>query len=301
MCRRSLVDVDRGAPEHPTWAVVVANPLEVRGSADKALPPHRTRWIALGALLLVGLSLIGVGTVVRRGVATAPSGRVAPVQLRPGSVQGEPGAPYAVTWVGVDGHPVRWNPCRAIRWVNNPGAAPAGSLEETQAAFARLAAATGIQFEYAGETDEAPVVEREEVQARYGDGWAPILVAWAPLNGTPLGAGLGTMPDTEGVSTPAALSRPGDPSVIVSAQVVLESGRTLLPGFGSSESRGAVILHELAHALGLGHVPDPSQLMFVGNAMVSGPGELQAGDLAGLAALGRSGGCVPEPDPSTVD
>jgi len=171
-------------------------------------------------------------------------------------------------------------------------------LEETQAAFARLADATGIEFVYAGATDEAPAVDRDEAQARYGDGWAPILVAWAPLNGTVLGAGLGTMPDTVGVSTPAALSRPGDPSVIVSAQVVLEPGRALMPGFGSSEARGAVILHELAHALGLGHVPDPTQLMFVGNATTSGPGELQAGDLAGLAALGAAGGCVRGPDPS---
>ena len=33
-------------------------------------------------------------------------------------------------------------------------------------------------------------------------------------------------------------------------------------GFGTGVSLGALILHELAHAVGLGHVDDPDQLMY---------------------------------------
>ena len=51
----------------------------------------------------------------------------------------------------------------------------------------------------------------------------------------------------------------------------------------------SILLHELAHLVGLGHVEDPNQLMFpdAGNAVELGPG-----DLGGLAELGR-GRCFP--------
>ncbi|WP_269320367.1 matrixin family metalloprotease [Nocardioides sp. URHA0032] len=49
----------------------------------------------------------------------------------------------------------------------------------------------------------------------------------------------------------------------------------------------AVVMHELGHVLGLGHVEDPAQLMYSSNA-----GQLTygAGDLNELAKLG-SGSC----------
>ena len=45
----------------------------------------------------------------------------------------------------------------------------------------------------------------------------------------------------------------------------------------------AVDLHELAHVVGLGHVAEPMELMFVDN---SGQVELGPGDREGLARLG---------------
>ncbi len=289
------MDLD-GASPTTEWSIVLAE----RGmpvAPQSPTPVPRTRWLALGIALLVGLTLLGTGVVVRHLVRP----RAGVGDLRPGPVMGGPGASYAVTWLGAGGAPVRWNPCRPIRWVANLAGASPDAVDDVAAAFVRLSAASGLTFDYRGTTDEVPSVERPGVQARYGDDWAPLLVASAPLKGTPLGAGLGTGAETVGVATPLAITEPGKPTAIVSAQVVLEAGRPLVAGFGSSESRGSIVLHELAHALGLGHVPDPTQVMSSGGASGAGPGELQAGDLAGLAALGATGGCLDEPEPSVVD
>ena len=51
----------------------------------------------------------------------------------------------------------------------------------------------------------------------------------------------------------------------------------------------AIIMHELAHVVGLDHVNDPTQLMHAEN---SGQLDFGAGDRAGLALLG-TGKCVP--------
>jgi hypothetical protein len=53
----------------------------------------------------------------------------------------------------------------------------------------------------------------------------------------------------------------------------------------------AIVLHEFAHLVGLGHVDDGSQLM--NPETVPGVTDLAAGDRAGLARLGR-GSCEPD-------
>ncbi|MGJ9411746.1 matrixin family metalloprotease [Aeromicrobium sp. CF4.19] len=50
-----------------------------------------------------------------------------------------------------------------------------------------------------------------------------------------------------------------------------------------SERSRAVLLHELAHLVGLDHVDDTDELMYP----TSGPLEWGPGDLAGLEALGE--------------
>ena len=53
----------------------------------------------------------------------------------------------------------------------------------------------------------------------------------------------------------------------------------------------SIVLHELGHLMGLGHVDDEQQLMFP-EARREVP-DFAAGDLTGLAVLG-AGACVPE-------
>ena len=58
----------------------------------------------------------------------------------------------------------------------------------------------------------------------------------------------------------------------------------------SSIGPGPVLLHELAHAVGLDHVNDTTQLMNA-FASASGPTTYGAGDLTGLWQVGAAAGC----------
>jgi hypothetical protein len=61
------------------------------------------------------------------------------------------------------------------------------------------------------------------------------------------------------------------------------------PGFSAPGQQGPVILHELGHLMGLGHVRAAGELMHPsgGGVVDFGPG-----DREGLRQLGVDGGCV---------
>jgi hypothetical protein len=91
-----------------------------------------------------------------------------------------------------------------------------------------------------------------------------------------------------------------DGSWLFAGKVVLNGKvfHKLAPGFGSGPrygiqgTQGQVVMHELAHVLGLGHARQKSQIMFP--AATRKPAEWGAGDWAGLRALGQ-GGCDQRP------
>jgi hypothetical protein len=66
------------------------------------------------------------------------------------------------------------------------------------------------------------------------------------------------------------------------------------PGFSFPGQQGPVILHELGHLMGLGHVRTRGELMHpAGGGVVDfGPG-----DLEGLRQVGAEGGCLQVMDP----
>ena len=180
-----------------------------------------------------------------------------------------------------DGSPVLFDPCRPVHWVNAPGPVPPGGQEVVRRAFDELSRHTGLRFVEDGDTDERPGDARALVQpSRYGDRWAPVLVAWAPGAEAPRLAG-----GVAGYAGPDVADDGG--RLLVSGQVVLDADDLAhADGGGVRAFAYYAVLHELGHLVGLAHVDDATQLMYPqGHIAAFAPG-----DLRGLAAAG-SGPC----------
>ena len=266
-----------------------------RKGRSRTWRPKSALTVAVG--VIVGLYLAGT-LVSRLVVATAlphlagaeapPPGKEAaasPLGVAPASTGStayvlpdspDPGQPF-----------VAYDPCRPVHYVVRQDFAPPGTDQLIQESVAAVSAATGLQFVYDGPTDETPSADREAYQPdRYGKRWAPVLIAWS----TPA-----EVPDLDGriagTGGSTSLQLQGEPYVYVTGQVTLDapdlSGMLSYPN-GPALVR-AVIMHELAHVVGLQHIDDPTQLMYADN---NGQLDFGAGDRAGLALLG-TGSCVP--------
>jgi hypothetical protein len=179
--------------------------------------------------------------------------------------------------------------------VVQPGWIPAAGRADLSEALRRLSAVSGLLFADDGDTDEMPSLDRAAYQPeRYGERWAPLLIAWVPPERTDLGLSGGLEGGgVQGLSLSTVVPNAGGPS-LVSGQVALNAGNRLAAGFGAGTTDGEVLLHELAHAVGLNHVLDPTQVMYP--QTTNGESTFGAGDRAGLAALGAPAGCHPAPD-----
>lgn len=185
--------------------------------------------------------------------------------------------------VTTDGAPVGYDPCRPVRYVTRLGGAPAAGSQLVAEAVAIVSGATGLSFVDAGTTDEEPLVDRPVLAPeRYGPGWAPLLIAWSDETTEPALTG--------------AVAGIGGSAVVPAArgeQQFLAAGRVVLDGpdltallespDGYAQAR-AIVVHELAHVVGLDHVEDPGELMYPETAALT---VLGPGDLAGLALLGQ--------------
>jgi hypothetical protein len=191
---------------------------------------------------------------------------------------------HAFLHVQPDGTPVGYDPCRPIRFVVRPDGMPEGGQQLIDEAVAIVSSASGLAFESAGTTDEAPAVDRLLIQPeRYGDGWAPVLIAWADETGVPELAG-----EVAGLGGSAAVpGASGNGLWLAGGRVVLDA--VDLTGMlgrvdGWAQAR-AIVVHELAHVLGLDHVGDPTELMHEVSSMRT---DLGPGDLQGLATVGQA-------------
>ncbi len=261
-------------------------------SEAETRPPRWPLLLGIVALLLTGaLALLGGWLWVLGG----PAGN----EARDGGVS-YPAASqdgYAVWERNDDGVPVRWDPCEPIELVLAPDGWPDGTRADLEAAIDTLQRASGLDLDVVGTTDERPSGSRLPYQPeRYGDRWAPVLVAWAE----PGEAGLPLRDIDRGVAVPVAVGADGD-RTYVSGQVVFNLERDdLEPGDADRQSSWqATILHELAHLLGLAHVDDPEQLMYTYPG--EGPVTLGDGDRRGLEAVGEGHDCRPAPAADAVE
>lgn len=177
----------------------------------------------------------------------------------------------------------RWNPCTTIRWAYNPQGSYDGSLSHVQESFTRIAARTGLAFEYVGETSHVHKTGTAfPTNADIAVGWAD--AASVPdLAGGVVGIGGGRARSTSGKDVAWQL---------VEGYVVLDREHALRPGFDTSGSTtwGQVMQHEVLHALGLGHAQGAEQVMH--GSVSSLNHRFGAGDLTGMHRVGADPGCL---------
>ncbi len=210
-------------------------------------------------------------------------------------------AGYSFTFVNDDGcTPIRFDPCQPIHYVMNPAQAPPSGVADVEEAFDRLARATGLTFVNDGVTDE---VSRRGpyVEDRYPNRWAPILVAWSRQSGDRANVevvGSGFPYRVQDVLVSGTLTLNSDAVSDRARNTPLPGGFGSAPGFGAIGAEGVtwgrVILHELAHVVGLGHTRDRDQLMYPDTAQqTSHTTDYRTGDREGLRLLGKDAGCLP--------
>lgn len=250
---------------------------------DRASQRGRTTAIVLLTLgFIVGIVVLGPDDGPRDGVRRmlgVTSARPLPAVEPPGE-----GGAYAFMQVTADGEPIGFDPCSPVTVRINPQRAPNGSADLVAAAASRLSQASGILLEVGDETDARPTLgtvgelEQSEQVAPTSD--PEIVVIWSrPRETRALARG------TVGVGGSTAYAVGGARPYYLRGAVALDTSplrEALLRGDGPRRVT-AVVMHELAHALGLDHVRSDGELM---NARSLGRLDLGPGDRTGLALLG---------------
>ena len=179
------------------------------------------------------------------------------------------------------GEPVTYGPCRTVEVrVNASGEVPGGSQLVLEA-MDRVSELSGIELEYAGPSGDRPDGWERAMTSGGLEAYPPVLVSWSDEDETPELEG-----DVVGLGGSISL-RGGS-----YARERYMTGSVTLDGpdlheiheqdNGEAKVR-AVILHELGHLIGLGHVSDPRELMSEAN---TGQLDFGPGDREGLARLG---------------
>lgn len=211
----------------------------------------------------------------------------APIAPPPLPTGPAPVGSYSFMATQPNGKPVRWNGCEPIDVVVNFDGAPSFARSGVDRSLRYMEMATGVPWRLVGETDETldgANPNRAPYQPeRYGDRWAPVIIAFDTTWDYPGFAGFGGARWAEA---------PGSEPVFVTGGVLLDPTAT-------SDELGFIglVVHELGHVYGLGHSSVPGQIMSTDwSARGWGPG-----DMEGFRRLGPANGCLTVPDPTPSD
>lgn len=198
----------------------------------------------------------------------------------PPPVPSAPAGSYRYFMSNPNGTPVKFNSCGPMHVVANFAHADASARQAVNEALATLAQATGRPWVLIGETNEAVSMSsllggfaRPHAQARYGTGYAPILINWdAAYRG-----------DRAGLGSAVTLRNPANGEMVhVTGVVAMKPG-----ALANHTDLVTTLMHEIGHVYGLDHPTTSGQIMSTdwSRRLDWGPG-----DLYGLAQLtaGRS-------------
>jgi hypothetical protein len=246
----------------------------------------RSRSVRARILLCsAAIAALGAQTLVAPATARAAAPRLPAAQ---GSTASTTASHYTFLGVQPDGwNPIRWNPCvRSITYKINLDGAPRSQLTAMLKAVATVKAATRLPLRYGGTTTVMPTLRSEADGSMVRNARADIVIAFArPGTGRGRTDILQNDNKSRGGIYWQSFTGPDGLGLRASAGVVVITWNHLAQ---PPAVRQAIYLHELAHAMGLGHVTDRSQLMYPQVSVRT----FGRGDLAGLARVGARTGCL---------